>query len=109
MTLNPRLLLATEDVALARTLSWLLKENGYDVVTSAGSTQLGERLEQEVYDLLVLDLANGGAPAMGRLAVARVTVKKARFQSLEVDELTVRRLRVLEREDPPAAARVPDR
>ena len=36
MQLNPRLLLATEDTALARTLSWVLKENGYDVVTAQG-------------------------------------------------------------------------
>jgi hypothetical protein len=33
-----------------------------------------------------------------------VTVKKARFQALEVDELTVRKLRVLEREGPPPGA-----
>jgi diguanylate cyclase (GGDEF)-like protein len=71
MNLNPRLLLATEDIALARTLSWLLKENGYDVVTSSGTAQLGERLDQEVYDLLVLDLAHGEAPAIGRLVAAR--------------------------------------
>ena len=37
-----------------------------------------------------------GALAIGRLALGRVTVKKARLQTLEVDELTVRKLRVLE-------------
>lgn len=71
MSLNPRLLLATEDVALSRTLSWVLKENGYDVVTSTGTAQLGERLDQEVYDLLVLDLGHGEAAAMTRLVTAR--------------------------------------
>ena len=45
-----------------------------------------------------------GALAIGRLAVGRVTVKQARFRALDVDELTVRRLRVLEREDPPPGA-----
>src|SRR5262249_9645169 len=35
-----------------------------------------------------------GALAIGRLALGRVTVKRARFQALEVDELTVRKLRV---------------
>src|SRR5262245_46809002 len=39
-----------------------------------------------------------GALAIGRLAIGRMTVKKARFGALEVDELTVRRLRVLENE-----------
>ena len=33
----------------------------------------------------------------------RITVKRARFQTLEVDALTVRKLRVLEREGPPPA------
>ena len=37
-----------------------------------------------------------GAVAIGRLAVGRLVIKKARFGALEVDELTVRRLRVLE-------------
>ena len=41
-----------------------------------------------------------GALAIGRLAVARTTIKKAHFGTLEVDELTVRRLRVLEYDDP---------
>ncbi len=43
-----------------------------------------------------------GAVAIGRLAVGRLVVKKARFGTLEVDELTVRRLRVLERDAPRA-------
>jgi hypothetical protein len=40
-----------------------------------------------------------GALAIGRLVLGRVTVKKARLP-LEVDELTVRKLRVLEYEGP---------
>jgi hypothetical protein len=39
-----------------------------------------------------------GALAIGRLAIGHLVIKKARFAALEVDELTVRRLRVLERE-----------
>ena len=42
--------------------------------------------------------------AIGRLALGRVTVKKARFQALEVDELTVRKLRVREYDGPPPPA-----
>jgi hypothetical protein len=37
-----------------------------------------------------------GAMAIGRLLVGRLVVKKARFGALEVDELTVRKLRVVE-------------
>ena len=41
-----------------------------------------------------------GALAIGRLAVGRLTIRKARFGALEVDELTVRKLRVVENEGP---------
>ena len=37
-----------------------------------------------------------GAMAIGRLAVGRLVIKKARFGALEVDELIVRKLRVVE-------------
>jgi hypothetical protein len=42
-----------------------------------------------------------GVLAIGRLAVSRMAIKKARFDVLEVDELTVRRLRVLDYDGPP--------
>src|SRR5580658_3875540 len=42
-----------------------------------------------------------GALAIGRLAVGRMVIKKARFGALQVDELTVRKLRVLEHETGP--------
>jgi len=41
-----------------------------------------------------------GVVAIGRLAVGRLVIKKARFGALEVDELTVRRLRVVEHVGP---------
>jgi hypothetical protein len=37
-----------------------------------------------------------GALAIGRVAIDRVVVKRARFGKLEVDELTVRKLHVVE-------------
>jgi hypothetical protein len=37
-----------------------------------------------------------GALAIGRLAVGRLVIKKARFGALEVDELTVRKLNIIE-------------
>ena len=41
-----------------------------------------------------------GALAIGRLVVGRLVIKKARFGALEVDELTVRKLHVVEHEGP---------
>jgi hypothetical protein len=41
-----------------------------------------------------------GALAIGALAVGRMTIKNARIGALEFDELTVRRLRVLENVPP---------
>jgi hypothetical protein len=43
-----------------------------------------------------------GALAVGRIAVGRLAIKKARLGALEVDELTVRKLRVVERDEPSA-------
>jgi len=40
-----------------------------------------------------------GALAIGRLAIGGMTIKKARFNVLEVDELTVRKLRVVEQNE----------
>ena len=71
MPLNPRLLLATEDTALARTLSWVLKENGYDVVTATSGPQLAERLEQEEFDLFVIDVAGADTAAIARVSRVR--------------------------------------
>jgi hypothetical protein len=40
------------------------------------------------------------ALAIGRVAVGRMTIRKARFGALEVDELTVRRLHIVEHDGP---------
>ena len=41
-----------------------------------------------------------GALAIARLAVGRMTVRRARFRKVEIDELTVRRLRALDATPP---------
>jgi hypothetical protein len=41
-----------------------------------------------------------GRLAINRLAINRLTVRKAQFGTLEVDDLTVRRLRVVEPQGP---------
>jgi two-component system cell cycle response regulator len=60
---------------LARTLSWVLKENGYEVVTALGGGELVERLEQEEYELLVADLAEPDAGMLDRLSRLREDVR----------------------------------
>jgi hypothetical protein len=37
-----------------------------------------------------------GAVAIGKLAISGLVVRRARFRSVEIDDLTVRRFRVLE-------------
>ena len=47
MPLSPKILVADDDQALSRTLSWILKENGYDVLTVPGGEHLFDHLEAE--------------------------------------------------------------
>ena len=58
MTLAPKILVADDDQALSRTLSWILKENGYEVLTVPGGEHLFEHLSAEQFDLLLLDAFN---------------------------------------------------
>ncbi len=51
-----RILVADDDHALARTLSWILRENGYEVITVPDAEELIDRLEVEQPDLLLLDI-----------------------------------------------------
>jgi len=52
----PKILVADDDQALSRTLSWILKENGYEVLTAPGGEHLFEQLQAEPIDLLLLDI-----------------------------------------------------
>jgi len=58
------------------------------------------RSKNELLPLALTAVAFGalaiGALAIGRLAVGRLVIKKARFRDLEVDALTVRKLRIVE-------------
>ncbi len=64
------------------------------------------RKPQAIPAVSVLTLALGTAAfvAIGALAIGRLTIKTARFNALEVDELTVRKLRVLEDRGPSPVA-----
>ncbi|HXG45591.1 MAG TPA: diguanylate cyclase [Gemmatimonadales bacterium] len=56
----PKIIVADDDPALSRTLFWILKENGYEVVTVANGDYLLERLDSEPFDLLLLDIMMPG-------------------------------------------------
>ena len=53
---KPRILVVDDDEALLKTVSWILKEHGYDVVAIGGSRLLLEHLESSVPDVLLLDI-----------------------------------------------------
>jgi two-component system cell cycle response regulator len=55
-TAGQRILVADDDHALARTLSWILRENGYEVITVPDAEELIDRLDAEQPDLLLLDI-----------------------------------------------------
>jgi len=56
MTLAPKILIADDDETLNRTLSWVLKDSGYEVETVSSGKNLIERLLAGRYDLLLLDI-----------------------------------------------------
>jgi hypothetical protein len=47
-----------------------------------------------------------GALAIGQLVVGRLIIKRARFGTLELDQLTVRRLRILDHAGLPPGSKV---
>jgi two-component system cell cycle response regulator len=97
MTVAPKILVADDDQALSRTLSWILKENGYDVFTAAGGEHLFEHLTGEQFDLLLLDIM---MPKVDGLQLLQRVKADPRFKDLPVlmissmppEEATVRSL-----------------
>jgi two-component system cell cycle response regulator len=97
MTLAPKILVADDDQALSRTLSWILKENGYDVLTVPGGEHLFEHLEAEPFDLLLLDIM---MPKVDGLQLLQKVKSDPRYKDLPVlmissmppEEATVRSL-----------------
>jgi two-component system, cell cycle response regulator len=97
MTLPPKILVADDDQALSRTLSWILKENGYDVLTVPGGEHLFEHLQAEPFDLLLLDIM---MPKVDGLQLLQKVKSDPRYKDLPVlmissmppEEATVRSL-----------------
>jgi two-component system, cell cycle response regulator len=97
MTLAPKILVADDDQALSRTLSWILKENGYDVLTVPGGEHLFDHLQAEPFDLLLLDIM---MPKVDGLQLLQKVKSDPRYKDLPVlmissmppEEATVRSL-----------------
>jgi len=51
-----RILVADDDEAVLESVTWLLQENGYDVVPANGGTACLEQLERRPPDLILLDI-----------------------------------------------------
>ena len=97
MTMLPKILVADDDQALSRTLSWILKENGYDVLTVPGGEHLFDHLQAEPFDLLLLDIM---MPKVDGLQLLQKVKSDPRYKDLPVlmissmppEEATVRSL-----------------
>jgi len=59
-------------------------------------TSLGSQMVALALGAVALGAFAIGAVAIGKLVIGGLVVRSARFRSVEIDDLTVRRLRVLE-------------
>src|SRR6266849_3685441 len=76
-----KILVADDDQSLVRTLSWILKENGYEVVVAPGGENLLGRLEEDRPDLLLLDIM---MPKVDGLQLLERLKSDDRFKDLPV-------------------------
>jgi two-component system, cell cycle response regulator len=67
---SSRILVVDDDPTILQTISWVLKEHGYDVATASGGAGLFAQLEARVPDLVLLDV--GGAEGDGHRLLERV-------------------------------------
>ena len=97
MSIAPKIIVADDDQALTRTLSWILKDNGYEVVTVPGGENLVDHLLADQFDLLLLDIM---MPKVDGLQLLERVKTDYRFKDLPVlmissmppEEATVRAL-----------------
>src|SRR5258705_5543810 len=76
-----KILVADDDASLVRTLSWILKEHGYDVTTVPGGEGLLQRVESDRPDLLLLDIM---MPKVDGLQLLERLKSDDRFKDLPV-------------------------
>jgi two-component system cell cycle response regulator len=92
-----KILVADDDQSLVRTLTWILKESGYEVVSAPGGEGLMAMVEQERPNLLLLDIM---MPKTDGLQLLERIKSDERFRDLPVlmvssmppEEATVRAL-----------------
>src|SRR5690606_25311786 len=53
---NACILVADDDQSVVQTMTWVLKEHGYDVVAAQRGTQVLELMEERTPDLVLLDV-----------------------------------------------------
>src|SRR5262245_27751861 len=93
----PKILVADDDQSLVRTLTWILRENGYEVIAAPGGENLVGALEQQRPNLLLLDIM---MPKTDGLQLLQRLKADARWRDLPVlmissmppEEATVRSL-----------------
>jgi len=76
-----KILVADDDQSLVRTLTWILKENGYEVAVAPGGENLLGRLEEERPHLLLLDIM---MPKLDGLQLLQRLKADERFRDLPV-------------------------
>jgi two-component system cell cycle response regulator len=81
MGLAPKILVADDDQTLSRTLSWILRENGYDVVAIPGGEHLFDHLAADTFDLLLLDIM---MPRVNGLELLQKVRADSRWRDLPV-------------------------
>src|SRR5205809_6730568 len=81
-----KILVADDDQSLVRTLTWILKENGYEVVTAPGGEGLIGRLGRSSSSL-PMSPAPGGEGLIGRLEEERPNLLLLDIMMPKVDGL----------------------
>src|SRR5258708_10039513 len=76
-----KILVADDDQSLVRTLTWILKEHGYEVVAAPGGEGLLGKLEDERPNLLLLDIM---MPKVGGLQLLARMKADDRFRDVPV-------------------------
>src|SRR2546423_3125075 len=76
-----KILVADDDQSLVRTLMWILKENGYEVIVAPGGEGLMGKLEEERPHLLLLDIM---MPKVDGLQLLAKMKADERFRDLPV-------------------------
>src|SRR5207302_10221900 len=92
-----KILVADDDQSLVRTLTWVLKENGYEVVIAPGGEGLIGKLEEERPSLLLLDIMMPKVDGLQLLARMKADdrfrdVPVLMISSMPPEEATVRAL-----------------